>query len=38
MPLSLRESLSEITDPRNLDATVEEICQMMLGVQCRRGE
>jgi chemotaxis protein CheX len=36
MPLSLRESLSEITDPRNLDATVEEICQMMLGVSCRR--
>ena len=38
MPLSLRESLSEIADPRNLDVTVEEICQMMLGIQCLRGE
>jgi chemotaxis protein CheX len=37
MPLSLRKSLSEITDPRNLDATVEEICQMMLGINCRRS-
>jgi chemotaxis protein CheX len=36
MPLSLRESLSEIADPRNLDVTVEEICQMMLGINCRR--
>ncbi|HEY3703665.1 MAG TPA: chemotaxis protein CheX [Terracidiphilus sp.] len=36
MPLSLRESLGEISDPRNLDATVEEICRMMLGVDCRR--
>ena len=38
MPLSLRESLSEIADPRNLDVTVEEICQMMLGVNCQRGD
>jgi chemotaxis protein CheX len=38
MPLSLRESLGEISDPRNLDATVEEICRMMLGVTCRRDE
>jgi chemotaxis protein CheX len=37
MPLSLRESLGEIADPRNLDATVEEICQMMLGVNCQRS-
>jgi chemotaxis protein CheX len=38
MPLSLRESLGEIVDPRNLDATVEEICQMMLGVSCERDQ
>lgn len=36
MPLSLRESLGEISDPRNLDATVDEICRMMLGVSCER--
>jgi chemotaxis protein CheX len=36
MLLSLRESLGEIADPRNLDITVEEICQMMLGVNCQR--
>jgi chemotaxis protein CheX len=36
MPLSLRDSLSEISDPRNLDATVAEICQVMLGGSCRR--
>ena len=36
MPLSLRQSLSEIADPRNLDSTVEEIFQMMLGIDCRR--
>ena len=34
--VSLRESLQVITDPRNLDATVEEIFQMMLGLDCRR--
>jgi chemotaxis protein CheX len=35
-PLSLRESIGEISDPRNLDATVEEVFQLMLGVSCRR--
>jgi chemotaxis protein CheX len=35
--VSLRESLELITDPRNLDATVEEIFQMMLGIDCRRA-
>ncbi len=33
MAVSLRESLSEISDPRNLDASVEEVFQMMLGVE-----
>ena len=33
--VSLRESLQLITDPRNLDATVEEIFQMMLGIDCK---
>ena len=38
MPLSLREFLGEIADPRNLEATVQEIGQMMLGVDCRRAD
>lgn len=36
MPVSLREYRNEIADPRNLDASVEEVFQMMLGVPCRR--
>lgn len=36
MPLSLRESLHEISDPRNVDAAVDEVFQLMLGVTCRR--
>lgn len=36
MAVSLRESLGEIADPRKLDATVEEVFQLMLGVNCRR--
>ncbi|HWG19014.1 MAG TPA: chemotaxis protein CheX [Terracidiphilus sp.] len=36
MPVSLRESLSEISDPRSLDASVEEVFQLMLGVTCGR--
>jgi len=36
MTLSLRESLHLVSDPRNLDASVEEVFQMMLGVDCRR--
>ena len=36
MALSLRESLYLISDPRNLDATVEEVFHLMLGVECRR--
>jgi chemotaxis protein CheX len=36
MPLSLRESVQQVSDPRNLDASVEEVFQMMLGVTCTR--
>lgn len=36
--LSLRELASEISDPNNLDATVEEVFGTALGVQCRRQE
>ena len=36
MPLSLRESVKQVSDPRNLDASVEEVFQMMLGVTCTR--
>jgi chemotaxis protein CheX len=35
MTCSLRESLHLVSDPRNLDATVEEVFQTMLGVQCQ---
>lgn len=34
MPVSLRKSLQLVSDPRNLDASVEEVFQM-LGVHCR---
>jgi chemotaxis protein CheX len=36
MALSLRESVHLISDPRSLDASVEEVFQTMLGVRCRR--
>jgi chemotaxis protein CheX len=36
MAVSLRESVQLVSDPRNLDASVEEVFQMMLGVNCRR--
>ena len=36
MALSLRESVHLVSDPRNLDASVEEVFQLMLGVECRR--
>jgi chemotaxis protein CheX len=36
MAISLRESVQQVSDPRNLDASVEEVFQMMLGVNCRR--
>ena len=36
MVLSLRESVDRISDPRNVDASVEEVFQVMLGVSCAR--
>jgi chemotaxis protein CheX len=36
MAVSLRESVQLVSDPQNLDASVEEVFQMMLGVNCRR--
>ena len=36
MTLSLRESVHLVSDPRNLDASVEEVFHLMLGVDCRR--
>jgi len=35
MTCSLRESLHLVSDPRNLDASVEEVFQTMLGVRCQ---
>jgi len=36
MAVSLRESLPLVSDPRNLDASVEEVFRLMLGVECKR--
>jgi chemotaxis protein CheX len=36
MAESLRESLHLVSDPMNLDASVEEVFQLMLGVCCQR--
>jgi len=36
MAVSLRESLGRVSDPRNLDRTVEEVFRTMLGVDCVR--
>jgi chemotaxis protein CheX len=36
MAVSLRESLQEVSDPKNLDSTVEEVFKMMLGLDCQR--
>jgi chemotaxis protein CheX len=36
MTLSLRESVHLVSDPRNLDESVEEVFQLMLGVNCSR--
>jgi len=36
MSVSLRGSLELVSDPRNLDASVEEVFQLMLGMECRR--
>jgi chemotaxis protein CheX len=36
MAVSLRESVQLVSDPRNLDASVEEVFRLMLGVNCLR--
>jgi chemotaxis protein CheX len=36
MAVSLRESVQLVSDPRNLDASVEEVFRLMLGVECHR--
>jgi chemotaxis protein CheX len=36
MTVSLRESVQLVSDPRNLDASVEEVFHLMLGVNCQR--
>jgi chemotaxis protein CheX len=36
MTFSLRQSVQLVSDPRNLDASVEEVFQLMLGVNCQR--
>lgn len=36
MGVSLKESLHLVSDPGNLDASVQQLFQMMLGVECQR--
>jgi len=36
MNVSLRKSVEKVSDPRNLDATVEEVFRMMLGIEFER--
>jgi chemotaxis protein CheX len=36
MTLSLRENVNQVSDPKNLDSSVEEVFQMMLGINCER--
>lgn len=36
MAVSLRESVERVSDPRNLDDSVEEVFRLMLGMTCRR--
>ena len=38
MSVSLRESVQVVSDPKNLDASVEEVFHLMLGVNCERTE
>ncbi len=37
MAVSLRESVQQISNPESLDASVEEVFQLMLGVSCQRS-
>lgn len=36
MAVTLRESVEKVSDPKNLDASVEEVFRMMLGIECQR--
>ncbi len=36
MSISLRASVEKVSDPRNLDESVQEVFEMMLGVDCQR--
>jgi chemotaxis protein CheX len=36
MAVSLRESVQRVSDPRSLDASVEEVFRLMLGLECQR--
>lgn len=36
MGVSLRDSLHVVSDPKNLDASVDEVFRLMLGVECAR--
>jgi chemotaxis protein CheX len=38
MTLSLRDSVDLVSDPKNLDSSVEEVFQLMLGINCQRIE
>ena len=38
MPVSLRESMQMVSDPKNLDVSGGEVFQLMLGLHCDRGE
>lgn len=38
MTQSLRENLNRVSDPENLEMTVDEVFQMMLGTACHRTE
>lgn len=38
MAVSLRHDLDRITDPRNLDGSVEEVFKMMMATECHRIE
>jgi chemotaxis protein CheX len=37
MVVSLRESVAQVADPRNLDSSVEEVFELMMGVKCSRA-
>ncbi len=38
MTLSLRESVDVVSNPQNLDASVDEVFHLMMGVECHRQD